>query len=94
MTPDRSISAATEDGPTFERRHMREGARAVRRAIQFAFAVALTGVGLWLLYRNLVHGDVVSVWIALVSAMMIGSGTLMVPTATLGRRTGDNSGLH
>ena len=87
MTPDRSISAALDHGPTFaQRRHVREGVRAVRRAIQFAFAVALTVAGLWLLYRNLVYGDVVSVWIALVSATMIGIGTLMVPTPILGRK--------
>ena len=57
-----------------------------RRAIVFVLAVALTGAGGWLLYRNFIYGDVVSVTIALLSFMMIGSGTLMLPTAIFGRR--------
>jgi hypothetical protein len=57
-----------------------------RRAIGFVLAVTLTGAGAWLLYRNLVYGDVVSVPIALLSSMMIGSGTFMLPTALFGRR--------
>jgi hypothetical protein len=64
--------------------HERVGAG--RRAIGFVLAVALIGTGGWLLYRNLVYGDAVSVTIALLSSMMIGSGTLMLPTAIFGRK--------
>ena len=75
-----------DNGPAFtDRMSMREGLGAGRRAVQFIFAVVLTGVGLWLLYRNLVYGDVVSGPIVAVSAMMVGSGTLMLPPAILGR---------
>ena len=81
MTPD-SIPAAMDERPAFTGERLGAG----RRAIQLIVAVVLTGAGLWLLYRNLVHGDVVSGSIVTVSAMMIGSGTLMVPTAILGRR--------
>jgi hypothetical protein len=66
------------------RTHERMGAG--RRAIGFVLAVALTGAGAWLLYRNFIYGDVVSVTIALLSFVMIGSGTLMLPTALFGRR--------
>ena len=51
----------------------------------FVLGVALTGAGGWLLYRNFIYGDVVSVTIALLSFMMIGSGTLMLPTASASR---------
>src|SRR5215216_3344201 len=86
VRPDGSFSDAIDDGPAFaDPRHVRERLGAGRRAIQFMIAVVLTGVGLWLLYRNLVYGDVVSGPIVAVAAMMIGSGTLLLPPAILGR---------
>jgi hypothetical protein len=66
------------------RTHERLGAG--RRAIVFVLAVVLTGAGGWLLYRNFIYGDVVSVTIALLSFMMIGAGAFMLPTAVFGRR--------
>jgi hypothetical protein len=83
VTQHGSASLA-EERASGDRTHERVGAS--RRAIGFVFAVALTGAGAWLLYRNLIYGDVVSVTIALLSSMMIGSGTLMLPTAIFGRK--------
>jgi hypothetical protein len=58
----------------------------LRRTIGFVLGVAFTTGGGWLLYRNLVYGDIVSVTIALLSALMIGIGVLILPTAVFGRR--------
>jgi len=85
VTPDRSFYAPNDNAPaSANRRSVREGVG--KSAIRFVLAVAFTAGGLWLLYRNLVYGDVVSGPIVAVSAMMIGSGTLMLPPAILGRR--------
>jgi hypothetical protein len=73
-----------EERPSGDWTHERVGAG--KRAIRFVLAAALTGAGGWLLYRNFIHGDVVSVTIALLSFVMIGSGTFMLPAAIFGRR--------
>ncbi len=83
MTHLNSASLA-EERPSGDRPYERVGAS--RRVIEFVLAVALIGAGGWLLYRNLIYGDVVSVSIALLAALMIGSGTFIVPTAIFGRR--------
>ena len=46
--------------------------------IAFAAGLSCTSLGLWLLYRNLVYGDVVSLTVVFLSATMIGSGILLL----------------
>jgi hypothetical protein len=87
MTQDRLISASLHEESVFANRvYTCAHLRASRRVIEFIIAVALIGAGGWLLYRNLIYGDVVSVTIALLAAVMVGSGTLILPTAIFGRR--------
>jgi hypothetical protein len=46
--------------------------------IAFAAGLSCTSLGLWLLYRNLLYGDAISLTIVFLSAMMMGSGILLL----------------
>ena len=50
----------------------------LKRTLSFAAGLACTVVGLWLLYRNLVYGDVVSVSIVLFSVPMVSTGVVLL----------------
>ena len=50
----------------------------MKRTLSFAAGLACTVVGLWLLYRNLVYGDVVSVSIVLFSVLMVSTGVVLL----------------
>ncbi len=52
------------------------------RLSAFAAALASVSVGLWLLYRNLIYGDAISVSIILLSVLMICGGLLMLAPAS------------
>ena len=65
--------------------HAREGFGR-RRLIAFAAGLASVGIGLWLLYRNLIYGDAISVSIILLSVLMICGGLLMLAPASDGAR--------
>ena len=54
------------------------------RPSTFAAALASVSVGLWLLYRNLIYGDAISVSIILLSVLMICSGLLVLAPASDG----------
>ena len=57
--------------------HAREGV-GLGRLSAFAAALASVSVGLWLLYRNLIYGDGISVSIILLSVLMIFCGRLLM----------------
>ena len=61
--------------------HAREGF-GLRRLSAFAAGLASVSVGLWLLYRNLIYGDAISVSIILLSVLMICGGLLMLAPAS------------
>ena len=61
--------------------HGGEGFRQ-RRLIAFAAGLTSVSVGLWLLYRNLIYGDAISVSIILLSVLMICGGLLMLAPAS------------
>jgi hypothetical protein len=63
--------------------HAREGV-GLGRLSAFAAALASVSVGLWLLYRNLIYGDAISVSIILLSVLMICGGLLMLAPASDG----------
>ena len=63
--------------------HAREGV-GLGRSGAFAAALASVSVGLWLLYRNLIYGDAISVSIILLSVLMICGGLLMLAPASDG----------
>ena len=65
--------------------HARDGI-GLRRLIAFAAGLAPVSVGLWLLYRNLIYGDAVSVSIVLLSVLMICGGLSMLAPASDGAR--------
>jgi hypothetical protein len=65
----------------------REALGLLKRALSFAAGLACTVVGLWLLYRNLVYGDVVSVSIALFSVIMVGTGVVLLAPVRASPRT-------
>jgi hypothetical protein len=50
----------------------------LRRLIVLAAGLASVGIGLWLLYRNLIYGDVISVSVVMLSLLMICGGLLML----------------
>ena len=64
--------------------HAREGV-GLGRPSAFAAALAFVSVGLWLLYRNLIYGDAISVSIILLSVLMICGGLLMLAPASDGQ---------
>jgi hypothetical protein len=64
--------------------HAREGV-GLGRVSAFAAALASVSVGLWLLYRNLIYGDAISVTIILLSVLMICGGLLMLAPASDGQ---------
>ena len=57
--------------------HAREGF-GLRSLIALAAGLASVGIGLWLLYRNLIYGDAISVSIVLLSLLVICGGLLML----------------
>lgn len=57
--------------------HAREGF-GLGRLFAFAAGIASMSAGLWLLYRNLIYGDEISVSIVLLSVLMICGGLLML----------------
>ena len=57
--------------------HAREGL-GLRRMIVLAAGLAPVSVGLWLLYRNLIYGDAISVSIILLSVLIICGGLLVL----------------
>jgi hypothetical protein len=63
--------------------HAREGL-GLRRMIVLAAGLAPVSVGLWLLYRNLIYGDAISVSIILLSVLMICGGLLILAPASDG----------
>jgi hypothetical protein len=63
--------------------HAREGV-GLGRLSALAAALASVSVGLWLLYRNLIYGDAISVSIILLSGVMICGGLLMFAPASDG----------
>ena len=56
----------------------------LKRTLSFAAGLACTVVGLWLLYRNLIYGDAISVSIILLSVLMICGGLLILAPASDG----------
>ena len=56
-----------------------------RRLIAFAAGLISVSVGLWLLYRNLIYGDAISVSIVLLSLLMICGGLLVLAPSSDGR---------
>ena len=65
--------------------HAREGL-GLRRLVALAAGLASVSVGLWLLYRNLIYGDAISVSIVLLSVLMICGGLSMLAPASDGAR--------
>ena len=63
--------------------HAREGV-GLGRLSALAASLAPVGIGLWLLYRNLIYGDAISVSIILLSVLMICGGLLMLAPASDG----------
>ena len=63
--------------------HAREGV-GFGRSGAFVAGLASVSVGLWLLYRNLIYGDAISVSIILLSVLMICGGLLMLAPASDG----------
>ena len=63
--------------------HAREGV-GLGRLSAWAAGLAPVGIGFWLLYRNLIYGDAISVSIILLSVLMICGGLLMLAPASDG----------
>jgi len=63
--------------------HAREGV-GLGRPSAFVAALASVSIGLWLLYRNLIYGDAISVSIILLSVLMICGGLLILAPASDG----------
>jgi hypothetical protein len=58
----------------------------IKRVLVFAVGLVFASVGLWLLYRNLMFGDVVSVSIVLSAAILVGTGVvLLAPPGPTGK---------
>ena len=66
--------------------HAREGV-GLGRPSAFVAGLASVSVGLWLLYRNLIYGDAISVSIVMLSLLMICGGLLTLAPGKVGKLT-------